>query len=435
MSRRLQIGLIALNLALAPFLRAGSSADLKATALAQIESSMAELGRITGLQALRKVQADTIDKPHLKRFVEEQIKHELKPEEIRIEEISLKKLGLVPDNFDLARSTVELMTEQAAAFYDYRKKKLFLLEPRDTDAPSSAEEEHTVLVHELAHALADQHFNLNKYLHRSKTDDSSLARMAVMEGQATWLMYEAQAQKRGASLVNAPGMVESMSRASDSRIEQYPVLSNTPLYMRASLLFPYMQGLRFQQAVQQKLGKVAFSEVFRNPPANSQQILHPEKYLSGEKATQVSLPLMPSGSQYKVLNGGTIGEFDHEVLIEQYVGKTESQSLAPHWKGGAFRLLQSKKNKSTVLLYASEWDSAANARRMFDAYKQVMAGKWKYLDVQEKSQNSVAGKGDDGFYLLRVDDAHLTSIEGMPTLKEALASLRATVDEKRNAKR
>ena len=80
----------------------------------------------------------------------------------------LKKLGLVPPEFDLAKATVDLMTEQAAAFYDYRKKKLFLLE-----ASAGANDQGTVLAHELSHALADQHFNLNKYLHRGKTDDSA----------------------------------------------------------------------------------------------------------------------------------------------------------------------------------------------------------------------------------------------------------------------
>lgn len=434
MFRFVSIALVVVNLGCSPLVRAASAADSRAAALAQIDSSMAELGKITGLQPLHKVPADTIDKPHLKRFVEDQIKHELKPQEIRIEETSLKKLGLVPDGFDLARSTVDLMTEQAAAFYDYRKKKLFLLEARPSDAQSTPDEEQTVLVHELAHALADQHFNLNKYLHRSKTDDSSLARMAVMEGQATWLMYETQARKMGVSLVNAPAMVESMSRSSDSRIDQYPVLSNTPLYMRASLLFPYMQGLRFQQAVQQKLGQDAFSEVFRNPPANSQQILHPDKYLNHEKASEVSLPILPAGIKHRVLNAGTVGEFDHDVLIEQYVGKADAESLAPHWKGGAFKLLELKKDKRTVLLYASEWDSPASARRMFEAYKKVMGGKWKNMDVQERSNNTIAGKGDDGFYLLHLDEGRLTSIEGMRTLEEALSTLRATVGEAKEKK-
>jgi len=49
--------------------------------------------------------------------------------------------------------------------------------------------------------------------------------------------------------------------------------------------------------------------------------------------------------------------------------------------------------------------------------------------VREKSNNTIAGKGDDGFYLLHLDDVRLTSIEGMETLEDVLSSLRASVGE------
>lgn len=391
---------------------------------------MADLTRVTGLKEKHRVRADLISKDRLKRYLEDQIRRELKPAGIRAEELSLKKLGLVPLDFDLARTTVELMTEQAAAFYDYRKKTLFLLEGTTTDTP---EEQQTVLTHELAHALADQHFNLNKYLHKSKNDDSSIARMAVMEGQATWLMYEIQAEKIGQSLTTTPAIVDMMSRSADRKSDQYPVLNNTPLYMRASLLFPYMQGLRFQNAVQQKLGNQGFREVFSRPPANSQEILHPEKYLSQAAVDTISLPKIVSDTKFKDLNGGTLGEFDHAVLIEQYVGKTDADSLAPHWASGAFRLVESEKEpeKRTVLLYASKWDDLNHARSMFGAYRKVLAGKWKKMNITQETANMIAGEGDDGFFCTRLDGLRVTSIEGLRTFDEAMKSSEATSAELR----
>ena len=123
------------------------------------------------------------------------MKDNARPEEIRAEELTLKKFGLVPQDFDLAKNTVDLLTEQAAAFYDYNKKKLFITEstPSDTQEP--------VLAHELSHALADQNFNLARFIRQArKSDDGSTARLAVMEGQATWLMSEYMARKSGQSL-------------------------------------------------------------------------------------------------------------------------------------------------------------------------------------------------------------------------------------------
>jgi hypothetical protein len=389
------------------------AADGSKTAFADIDDSLARLSKITGLKQIRKVQFDTIDKPRLKVFLEEQIKQEVKPNEIRAEELALKKLGLVPQSFDLAKNTVDLMTEQAAAFYDYRKKKLFLM---DAATAGSGGDQDTVLAHELAHALADQHFNLNKYLHRGKTHDRTLARMAVMEGQATWLMYEVQAQKTGQSLVTSPSIVEAMSQTSDAGNSQFPVLSKAPLYMRESLLFPYMQGLKFQQAVVMKLGKAGFAEVFKNPPSNSQEILHPEMYMSGVPVKSPSMPVITGRSSYRVLTGGSIGEFDHSVWLEQYASKSEASALAPHWRAGAFELLEEKTKKHTILLYASEWEDPVSAQQMFDAYRRVLKGKWKTMLPKQESAGLLVGEGDDGYFRVQLAGTRLTSIEGMKTL-------------------
>ncbi len=57
--------------------------------------------------------------------------------------------------------------------------------------------------------------------------------------------------------------------AEDSAAQQYPVFSQAPLYIRESLVFPYAEGLAFQDAVFHKLGKDAFSEVFAHPPTSA----------------------------------------------------------------------------------------------------------------------------------------------------------------------
>ena len=168
------------------------------TPFAGIDDAVTELSEITGWKPLKKVQCDTMDRVGLKRYLESKVKDEIKPEEIRAEEVALKKLGLVPQEFDLARTMVDLLTEQAAAFYDFKKKKLFVLQGGDPAGQSM------VVMHELAHALADQRFDLGKFIKKGKSDDSSLARMAVMEGQATWLMMESSTRKAGQSLKDMP---------------------------------------------------------------------------------------------------------------------------------------------------------------------------------------------------------------------------------------
>src|SRR5580692_10831423 len=142
------------------------------------------LSAITGLKFKRDVPYALIGKDELHRYLEKRLHETMKPEDARAEELTLKMLGLVPSDFDLRKNTLDLLTEQAAAFYDYNAKKLFVLQ-----GSGGGDEERIALVHELAHALADQHFHLAKYIHEGmRSDDSSTARQAVMEGQATWLM-------------------------------------------------------------------------------------------------------------------------------------------------------------------------------------------------------------------------------------------------------
>ena len=53
-------------------------------------------------------------------------------------------------------------------------------------------------MHELAHALADQNFPIQKFLSENSEDsEQSLARETVVEGQASWLMIEYGARRAG----------------------------------------------------------------------------------------------------------------------------------------------------------------------------------------------------------------------------------------------
>ncbi|MGH9662893.1 MAG: ImmA/IrrE family metallo-endopeptidase, partial [Bryobacteraceae bacterium] len=200
---------------------------------------LAILSDITGWKNPKPVPADIITLDQLHRFIVDRMKEQMKPEDIRIEDLTLKMFGLVPRDFDLQKATVDLLTEQAAAFYDYNKKRLFILETQ-----SSLAEKRIALVHELAHALADQNVSLKKYIRQgSSSDDGETAREAVMEGQATWLMW-AYTSKIGGGAGEPPDMaLKLLGSASQAAETQYPVFANAPLYMRESLIFPYTSGL------------------------------------------------------------------------------------------------------------------------------------------------------------------------------------------------
>lgn len=382
-----------------------------------IDEAVRQLASITGLPPLKKVQADTITRAGVRQFLEERIREEIDPEEIRLEELLLKRLGLIPNQFDLKSATVDLVTEQAAAFYDYRKKRLFLLDgddPSTDGAPPGFASGATrmIVVHELAHALADQHFDLGRFIKKGRSDDAASARMAVMEGQATWLMLEFMMSGLNQSLRTRPSMTDSVGSGAAGAMEaQYPVLAKAPLYLRTSLLFPYNQGLTFQHEVVRRLGNNGFSEIFRKPPVSTQQILHPELYFSGTVPAKVSLPPLPRHS--RTLIESSMGELDHSVLIEQYVSKDEAASLSPQWRGAAVALTESKKDKSVALVYAAEWTGDAAARRMLAAWRAMLEQRSPGLRVESESENEFRATGPHGSIVLKVSGKRLTVTEGL----------------------
>lgn len=328
----------------------------------QIQAIVQELADITGLPMKREVPVSLMSRQKLERYLDKRIRKSAKPSEIRADELTLKWLGLVPPDFDLAKSTVDLLTEQAAAFYDYKKKKLVLMEN------PLGEFDQFILAHELAHALADQHYQLGKFMNdRAVNDDEATARMAVVEGQASWLMteFELRHQQLGSLLDNDAALPRwnSLDPASGY---SYPVLEKAPLYLKVSLLFPYWEGGRFQQEVLKRRGKAGFREVFENPPATTQHILRAETYFDKRGANTPELPKDdPRG--WKTLTKGTFGELDH-LVVYRLIELPDAGELASHWRGGAYHILDSKTLCCRVV-YASRWSTPEAAERARQAWE------------------------------------------------------------------
>ena len=355
MSRRI----LSCSLALTTFLWALAAGQSDQRNFEQINSIVKSLSEITGISEKHPVPYGRISKRQLRQFLTKRIKKTLKPEEIYADELALKMFGLVPADFDLRKSTLDLLTEQAAAFYDYEKKKLFLLEG------SSLDSETTTLAHELSHALADQQFNLEKFMQDTPAnDDENLAHTAVVEGQASWLMLAYNLKQAGRPPAPTDEMLRGVGNSSDESMAGYPVLKDSPLYIQQSLLFPYTEGILFFDAVYRKMGRQAFAAVFRNPPTDSAQIIHPDRYFAHEKAAKPDLPKLSLIDRAKDLTEGSVGEFDHEMMLRQYVGAPQSKLLAPHLRGGHFKITEIGERRAPLLEYASEWDSDERAAEL-----------------------------------------------------------------------
>jgi hypothetical protein len=397
------------RLALLALLSSLAAAQQKPSNLFQeVDEMTASLSDITGWPVKRKVPAKIITKDEFRHQVESRMKGASNNKEVHAEELTLKMFGFIPQDFDLAKETVDLVSEQAAAFYDYSKKRLFVL-----DSTSEGTEQRVALVHELAHALADQQHPLGKYLHKgSPDDDASTAREAVMEGQATWLTWAYVSRRNGGKAEVSKETIEKLTDNSGGGGADFPVFSKEPLYLRESLVFPYDEGMKFQDAVYHQLGRKSFDEIFNRPPRSTQQILHPKTYAEDEKPAESDAPSLDK-KEFRLLNDGSVGEFDHSMLLRQFIGEKEGRAAASHWRGGSFKLYENKHDKHPVLTYASEWSTPEAAKQFFTLYQRVMKGKWKEMKVSEHAADHVYGSGDSGKFELRLSGSTVTFREGL----------------------
>jgi hypothetical protein len=373
---------------------------------------LGQISEITGMQLKHSVPMSSLTKEQWRHWVEARVQEDAKPEQIAVEERALKILGFVPEEFDLRASTVDLISEQAAAVYDHRKKRMIFVQGA---APEELQD--IVLVHELSHALADQHFDMRRFLEKGpRSDESESARLAVVEGQAMWIMIEAMLRGSGAeSLMKNSAPLKAMLPAMQKlAAAQYPVFTQSPLYLRESLLFPYSAGLLFQQAVVGKLGQAGLTAVLRDPPSTTQQILHPELYLNRTPAVALDLPPDAAVAKLHPATTGDIGEFDFHVLFEQYASKGEADAVAPAWRAGRFALYSLKHPEPRfVIQWAAQWASAGEARRACALYAKVIEGKSKGLVWTRREAGVLEGRNQNGAFRIQVTDQRLDGIEGL----------------------
>lgn len=140
-------------------------------------------------------------------------------------------------------------TRKIQGYYSPAEKSLFLYDD------ISGAYERGVLIHEMAHALQDQHFGLAKLHQATFGSDAETAMAALIEGDATLTMIELlkKDQPRVAAMLEQP-----LEKAKDPQGA-----------------FVYAQGARYVQALKEKGGWAGVNAAYRNPPRTTAEVLHP----------------------------------------------------------------------------------------------------------------------------------------------------------------
>ena len=341
----------------------------------------------TGLPVLHKVKRRLTTRAEVMKYLDNKMKNGKSARRMERSEIVLKKFGLLQENFRLEPFLLSLLKEQIAGYYDSKTKTVNLL---DWVAP---DEQKPVLAHELTHALQDQRVNLTKWDHQSSdalsknvaednhhiaTDEMDTARDAVLEGQAMVTFLDYALKPYGRSVLTNPEGVKRLADSQGSSSDS-PVLSQAPLVLRDSLLFPYQDGLKFEVDVLVDQGKkAAFAGVLDHPPASSYEVMNPRAYEHHVKVPVLTMPDVHGllDKEYNPYDVGVMGELDVKMLSEVYGGPEMAAQLAPEWDGGIYYVAQKKtapdksSTASTALLYLSQWRTPEAAQ----AFARMYAG-------------------------------------------------------------
>ena len=107
-----------------------------------------------------------------------------------------------------------------------------------------------------------------------------------------------------------------------------PTFRDAPIFLKEELTFPYRYGMDFTLKLEKAGGKEqAFAGAFKDPPKTTREIMEPETYLAHEKLDPVKrIDFKKDLGAYDAFDIGAMGEFDVDVLVEQYAGREGSRS-------------------------------------------------------------------------------------------------------------
>ena len=366
----------------------------------------------TKLPIQHSVKRKLISREEVNRFLTKKFEEDEGAKRLERSELVLKKFGLLDRDFQLRSFLISLLTEQIAGFYDNKTKTVNLL---DWIEP---EEQKPVLAHELTHALQDQMVELERWgdsgVHgvsqsskednrHIETDEMETARGAVAEGQAMAVYVDYTLRSTGRTLADSPEIGERLKDA-DPAAGGSPVLARAPLLLQQSLLFPYTDGLSFEQAVLTKAGKqAAFGDVLAHPPSSSYEIMNPAAYLAHAPVPMLRMPdIHPLlDAEYTPYDVGVMGALDVRILAELFGGREMAEALTPAWDGGLYYAAQRRSaagaerssTASLALFYLSRWKNADSARSFARTYAGQLAR--KYAKVK---RSGAEAKDDEEIY-------------------------------------
>ena len=377
-----------------------------------------ELSALRALPFKNSVPSSAQTRGDFRAWARAELARELPPKKNEGLSHAYADLGLAPQGFDLTTTLEDALTTQVAAYYDPRSKAF-----RVVGEMRGEEVDGMIVAHELTHALDDQHFDLETFdggegNRLGLSEDERTARDFVTEGEATFLMLawqsasgEGAGKRLGPLGVAAVRMAVAMLGAADplellaaarrgrSVAELSPeerseldAMTRLPPLVSLPLIEPYFKGAALVSEVWGRGGWGAVGDLYRHPPASTEQILHArEKFLDHrDPPILMSLPAVRPGLSEPPVATEVLGELGVRAYFKTWDFPTVEVAAAG-WGGDRFWVWE-RAGQFTVL-WATRWDSENDAKKFLAAYLDTLEPRFPEIGVERA--------GPDAWRLLR----------------------------------
>jgi hypothetical protein len=295
----------------------------------------------------------------------------------RADETIYKLLGLIAPSDDLRTLTGSLFEQGVLGYYDPRDGRLRVVTGTGTSTRVLWE---MTLAHELTHALEDQRFSFPD--ENAGNDDRALARTALIEGTATWMMY-AYVQRDFSSEETLGSLVGAA----------FQDTGDLPPFLEAQLTFPYLGGEAFVEDLRARADgrwDLVNTAYRLRMPVSTEQILHPDAYFAADAPEPVRIRNVLGWHRAAA---GTWGELQTRELVH-------STQAAAGWGGDRYEFWQSSGKSALVMRW--RWDTPRDETEFAAALRERAATLKRPHAVVDRGGAVTLVVADDGRILRRV---------------------------------
>ena len=330
--------------------------------------------RIRGLRFRERVPVRVQTSREITDFVRSRIDRE----ELERARTFYLALGLLPPEIDIESTLLAVMGEQVVGYYDPEQTLLVVRDDvlREVTLRGREVQGASVLVHELVHALQDQHLGLSAQYAVERSIDEANAFASLVEGDAALSMIGWALEAAGRSLDEVAADPANLRRmvALGAATSGGAALDAAPAIVRVPLLSRYLDGMVFCAHLHGGHDFRQIDAAFADPPMSTEQVLHPDAYTQREPPEAVVIPPLPEfeASGLTQLEEDTLGELEMGVYFAIGTPLPRDAVAADGWGGDRARVYVAA-DGSTTLVWFTTWDDEAEAIEAHSAAVRVAA--------------------------------------------------------------